>query len=68
MGDDKAIMREQHGDKEETTRTSPRFTVRQMKVIDTLIGAYGKNRSDVVKTLVIMWLTDHGHLHGSDPK
>ncbi len=68
MGDINAMIRKHKGNIQETIRTSPRFTVDQISAIDKLIGSLGKNRSDVIKTLVIMWLTQNGKLEGSDFK
>ncbi len=68
MGDNDVMDMEHTGNHQETIRTSPRFTLRQIRAIDDLIGTFGKNRSDVVKTLVIMWLTQNRKMEDSDLK
>ena len=38
------------------------FTTEQIKIIDNLIGKYGTNRADVVRTITICWLENKGLL------
>ena len=68
MGDDHAMMKKHNGNTQETIRTSPRFTNEQISAIDKLIGSFGKNRSDVIRTVVIMWLEQNGQLIGGHLK
>lgn len=65
MGDKNVMPKVHEDNKQETIRTSPRFTVKQIGVIDKLIGPYGRSRSEVVKTLVVMWLEQNGELQDS---
>lgn len=68
MGDEQATIKKHNSNTQETIRTSPRFTAEQISAIDRLVGSFGKNRSDVIKTLVIMWLTQNGKLAGDNLK
>ncbi|MEM0135226.1 MAG: hypothetical protein QXU18_08395 [Thermoplasmatales archaeon] len=68
MGNDGVMIRGHEGNKQETIRTSPRFTTTQINVIDRFIGSYGRTRSEVIKTIVIMWMTKNGQLQDSDSK
>ena len=40
----------------------PRFTKEQFKILDSFIGPYGTSHANVISTIVIMWLQEHGHL------
>ncbi|MCK4496821.1 MAG: CopG family transcriptional regulator [Candidatus Aenigmarchaeota archaeon] len=42
--------------KERKEKTFPRFTKEQLEVIDSLRGPYGAERSQVISTIVVMWL------------
>lgn len=46
-------------------RITPRFTPYQIKIIDSLVGKIGSNRSDIVSKLVIMWLYEKGYLNSN---
>ena len=44
--------------KEEKDRVSPTFTPEQLKILDSLIGEMGTNRTDVLKNIFIAWLSE----------
>ena len=44
------------------------FTKSQISAIDGLIGIFGTNRSDVVRTITICWLEGKGLLAGINKK
>ncbi len=48
--------------KERKEKTFPRFTKEQLEVIDSLKGSYGAERSQVISTIVIMWLHEQNML------
>lgn len=52
--------------KADRKRITPRFTSYQIKIIDSLVGKIGTNRSDVVSKLIIMWLHEKGYLSKED--
>lgn len=51
--------------KADRKRITPRFTSYQIKIIDSLVGKIGSNRSDIVSKLVIMWLYEKGYLNSN---
>ena len=43
---------------EDSGRVSPSFTDEQLKILDSLKGEMGSNRSDVLKSIFIAWLSE----------
>jgi len=51
-----------------TEKAYSSFTKEQSKIIDSLIGKYGTNRADVVRTITICWLENKSLLSNNKKK